>query len=197
MKQLRFFWIGVALFAATTVNAQFRFGVKGGVNIVNATFDRDILKPDNITGFHLGPTIEGMFGRGGIGMDAALLFSRKGFDSDVRTVKNDFIEVPVNLKFKLGLPLVNPFLAAGPYVGFRVTGDKIWDIGTGVVDNVKTKNFSAGLNFSAGAELFDRLQVGLTYSWGLTDNYQAFDVNDLDSYKGKLHTWIISAVILF
>ena len=200
MKRLRYLWLLAALFAVSTANAQFRFGAKGGVNIANAKFNRDVFKSDNVTGFHLGPTVEGMFGQGGIGMDMALLFSRKGFDTDLDKVKNDFIEIPVNVKFKLGMPLVNPYLAAGPYIAFRVAGDKIWDVGsntTGIVDQVRAQNFGAGLNFSAGAELFDRLQIGLTYSWGLTDNYKTFEKNNLDSYKGKLQTWVVSAVIFF
>jgi hypothetical protein len=200
MKKLGFLFVVVFLFAVSTADAQFRFGVKGGVNIVNAKFDRDVINADNITGFHIGPLVEGMFGQGGIGFDASILFSRKGFDADNKTVKNDFLDVPLNIKFKLGLPLVNPYLAAGPYMSFRISGDEKWDFhqnANGIVDQVKTKSFGAGLNFSAGAELFNHLQVGVTYGWGLTDNYKTFDANDLDSYKGKLHTWQISAAFLF
>jgi len=197
MRRICCLWVLVALFAVTTAEAQFRFGIKGGVNIANAAFNREVYKLDNVTGFQLGPVIEGMFGQGGVGFDAGVLFSRKGsFKSEPETIKNDFIDVPVNLKFKFGMPLVNPYLAFGPYMSFRVGGEEKWLI-TGVVDQVKTQSFGAGLNFTAGAEIFERLQVGLTYGWGLTDNYKAFDANDLDSYKGKLHTWQVSAAFFF
>jgi hypothetical protein len=188
----------VAFFAVSTANAQFRFGVKGGVSIVNAKFDKDVFKTDNVYGFHIGPSVEGMFGQGGIGMDAALLFSRKGLKSNKLEMRNDFIEVPVNLKIKLGLPLVNPYFAAGPYVAFRVSGDKeIKNIAAGVVDQIKAQSFGAGLNFAAGAELLNRLQVGVAYSVALTDNYKTFDANDVDSYKGKYRTWTVCAALFF
>ena len=186
----------VALIAVTTANAQFRFGIKAGVNIVNATFNRDVYNLDNVTGFHLGPAIEGMFGQGGVGFDAAILYSRKGFKTEPETIKNDFIDVPVNLKFKFGLPLVNPYFSVGPYMSFRAGGEEKWAI-PGIVDQVKTQSFGAGLNFTAGAEIFERLQAGLTYGWGLTDNYKTFEGNNLDSYKGKLRTWQVSATFFF
>ena len=207
MKAGKLLLIIAAFFAISTANAQFRFGVKGGVNIAKVSFDKDVFNSGNVTGFHVGPMVEGMFGQGGIGFDAGVLFSQKGFDTDDKTVKNTFLEVPVNLKFKFGLPLINPYFAAGPYIDFRVSGDKLRDISyKDVKHQVESKSFGAGLDFVAGAELFDKLQVGLTYSWGLTNDYKTFysDSNylsslryDLTPYKGKPHTWSISAAFLF
>ena len=200
MRKLKIFWVFCAVCAVMPATAQFRFGIKGGVNIVNATFNKDVYKLDNITGFHFGPVVEGMFGAGGIGADFGLLYSRKGFNTEPNTVKNDFIDVPVNVKFKFGIPLVNPFVAAGPFVSFRVAGGEQWDLkgnASGIVNQIKTQSFGAGLNFTAGAEILSRMQIGLTYGWGLTDNYKTFNANDLDSYKGKLHTWQVSAAFFF
>jgi len=197
MKRVQFLLILVALFAISTVDAQVRFGAKTGLNIANADFNKDAFKSDNVTGFLVGPTVEAMFGKGGLGIDLALLYSQKGFDSDVEKVKNSYMEVPVNLKFKLGMPLVNPYFTAGPYIGFRISGDKAWDVSTTVKEDIKAKSFSAGMNFGLGAELFDKLQVGLNYGWGLTDNYATFDGNDLDSYTGKSHSWSVSAAFFF
>ena len=139
------------LTVSATVNAQFRFGVKGGVNIANVSFDKDVLNSDNITGFHVGPMVDASFGEGGIGLDLALLFSQKGFDTDDKSVKNTYLDVPVNLKFKFGIPVINPYLAAGPYVGFRVNGSKVKDVSfKDVKHQVESKSFGAGLNFTAG-----------------------------------------------
>ena len=200
MRKISYLWALCALFTVSTANAQFRFGVKGGANIAKVKFNEDVIKSDNITGFHFGPVIETMFSRGGIGFDVAVLYSQKGFKALTKTVKNDFLEVPVNLKFKFGTPLVNPYLAAGPYVAFRVKGDEKWDLkenATNIVNQIKTQSFGAGLNFTAGAEIFEHLQLGLTYSLGLTEDYKAFKPNNVDSYFGKLHTWQISATFFF
>ena len=200
MKRFGFLWVLIALFSVSTADAQVRFGVKVGANVANATFSKDVLDTKNVTGFQFGPSIEGMFGKGGIGFDMAVLYSQKGFKAYKEKVKNDFLEVPVNLKFKLGIPLLNPYLAFGPYASFRVNGDENWTFKenvSGVVNQVKTQSFGAGMNFSAGVEVFNHMQLGITYGWGLTENYKTFVANDLNSYMGKLHTWQITATFLF
>jgi hypothetical protein len=196
MKNLKFIVIVAALFVASTMQAQFRFGVKGGYNVAKVKFNKEVFKSDNINGFHIGPTIEAMMGPGGIGLDAAVLYSQRGFDSDHGTVRNSYLDIPVNLKFKLGLPLVNPYLTAGPYMSLRVAGDKRWSV-SDQVDQIKARSFGAGLNFGAGAEIFKLLQVGVTYSLGLTDDFKTFDAGDPNSYIGKAHTWLISATVFF
>ncbi|MDO4756507.1 MAG: outer membrane beta-barrel protein, partial [Parabacteroides sp.] len=111
------------------------------------------MKADNVTGFHIGPMIEAMIPAIGIGFDAALLYSQKGVEvgegSVKESMKTDNIDLPVNLKWRFGIPLVKFYLAAGPYLGFRVGGDKFWDVPGNVIGQVKAKNFGAGVNFGA------------------------------------------------
>ena len=185
-------------FIAVPVKSQLKFGVKGGLNISSVHLNSDILKEDNVTGFQIGPMIETTIPLIGVGLDAAILYSQKGMDVKSGTgtstnVKTDYIDVPVNLKWKFGLPIIKGYLAAGPYIGFRVGGDKFWEIPGSVVGQVKAKNFSAGLNFGAGVELISHLQVGINYGLGLTDNYSAekYDLN------AKNRGWSVTAAILF
>ena len=186
------------VFIAVPAKSQLKFGIKGGVNISSVHMNSDILKADNVTGFQIGPMIETTIPLIGIGLDAAILYSQKGMDvkSEAGTstnVKTDYIDVPVNLKWKFGLPIIKGYLAAGPYIGFRVGGDKFWEIPGSVVGQVKAKNFSAGLNFGAGVELISHLQDGINYGLGLTDNYSAekYDMN------ARNRGWSITAAILF
>ncbi len=185
-------------FIAVPAKSQLKFGVKGGLNISSVHLNSDILKADNVTGFQIGPMIETTIPLIGVGLDAAILYSQKGMDVKSGTgtstnVKTDYIDVPVNLKWKFGLPIIKGYLAAGPYIGFRVGGDKFWEIPGSVVGQVKAKNFSAGLNFGAGVELISHLQVGINYGLGLTDNYSAekYDLN------AKNRGWSVTAAILF
>lgn len=185
--------VGFVLFAlmmlmAIPAQSQIRFGLKGGVNISSIHFTNlpKNLKSDNVTGFQIGPMIEAMVPMAGLGVDAAVLYSQKGSDE----FKTDYIDVPVNLKWKFGLPIIKAYVAAGPYVGFRVGGDKIWDV---VDDQLEAKSFSAGLNFGAGVELVKHLQVGINYGLGLTDNYSAKKID----LKGKNRGWSITAAVLF
>ena len=185
-------------FIAVPAKSQLKFGVKGGLNISSVHLNSDNLKADNVTGFQIGPMIETTIPLIGVGLDAAILYSQKGMDVKSETgtstnVKTDYIDVPVNLKWKFGLPIIKGYLAAGPYIGFRVGGDKFWEIPGSVVGQVKAKNFSAGLNFGAGVELISHLQVGINYGLGLTDNYSAekYDLN------AKNRGWSVTAAILF
>ena len=189
------------LFMIGQANAQVRLGVKGGVNIASVHFSSDVLKSDNVTGFQIGPMIEGSLPLVGVGFDAAILYAQKGLETrtaggEKPSLKNDYIDVPVNLKWKLGLPVAKLYLTAGPYVGFRVGGNKIWQIPGSMADQVKTKNFSAGLNFGAGVELISHLQVGLNYGLGLTDNYSVESLS-LTKSDGKSRGWSVTAAILF
>ena len=182
-------------------SAQVRLGVKGGLNIASVHFSTDVLQSDNVTGFQIGPMIEGSLPLVGLGFDAAILYAQKGLETktvsgEKTSLKNDYIDVPVNLKWKLGLPILKVYLAAGPYVGFRVGGNKIWELPGSMVDQVKTKSFSAGLNFGAGVELISHLQVGLNYGLGLTNNYSMESLS-LTKSDGKNRGWSVTAAILF
>ena len=184
------------VFIAVPAKSQLKFGVKGGLNISSVHMNSDILKADNVTGFQIGPMIETTIPLIGIGLDAAILYSQKGVDMKTEgtvtstSMKTDYLDIPVNLKWKFGIPLVKAYLSAGPYVGFRVGGDKIWNV---LGEQIKAKNFSAGLNFGVGAELISHLQVGINYGLGLTDNYSAekYDLN------AKNRGWSVTAAILF
>ena len=183
------------------VSAQVRLGVKGGLNIASVHFSTDVLQSDNVTGFQIGPMIEGSLPLVGLGFDAAILYAQKGLETktvsgEKTSLKNDYIDVPVNLKWKLGLPVMKVYLASGPYVGFRVGGNKIWELPGSMVDQVKTKSFSAGLNFGAGVELISHLQVGLNYGLGLTNNYSMESLS-LTKSDGKNRGWSVTAAILF
>lgn len=186
--------IALAALITVPVKAQVKFGIKGGVNISTVHFNKEIVSKGNMTGFQIGPMIEARIPLVGIGFDAAVLYSQKGLGIGSEDIKTDYLDVPVNLKWKFGLPVVKGFLTAGPYVGFRVGGDKIWKV---LNDQIEAKTFSAGLNFGAGIELISHLQVGVNYGLGLTDNYSIKKADLTNGGNGKNRGWSITAAILF
>ena len=209
--------LAVMVLIAVPAKSQIKFGIKGGLNISSVHFNKDLVGKDNVTGFNIGPMVEVMAPIMGVGFDAAILYSQKGIGvKSEKDIKNDYIDVPVNLKWKFGLPIIKGYLAAGPYVGFRVGGDKLWDIPGSVGDQLKAKSFNAGLNLrkdeilsnpsllkaksfnaglnlGAGVELIKHLQVGFNYALGLTDDYSASKLE----LNGKNRGWSITAAILF
>lgn len=198
MKKLIGVIVLVTMIGVMPAAAQARFGVKGGVNISKVHFNKDLVKSSNFTGFNLGPMLEFNVPLLGVGMDVAVLYSRKGVDFKEegswtsKSFNADYIDVPLNFKWKFGLPILKGYFAAGPYASFRVGGDKIWKV---VNNQIKTKSFGAGLNFGAGVEVINHLQVGFNYELGLSNAYTV-DV-DNQSGNGKNRGWSITAAFLF
>ena len=184
MKRVYLLILALVAWMAVPAQAQFKWGIKGGANISSIHFSDlpEIFSTDNLTGFHIGPTIELMAPFIGLGFDASILYSQTGMEIGTQKIKSDYLNVPVNLKWKIGIPAV--------YVGFRLGGGKIWDV---LSNQIESKSFSAGLNLGAGVELIQHLQISATYQLGLTDNYSVKQLK----IDGKNRGWMISAAILF
>jgi hypothetical protein len=191
------FIIGAALAVASVpAGAQVHLGVKGGLNISSISLNKEIVEPHNVTGFHIGPLLEVMSPLG-IGFDGAILYSQKGLDVEgaEEAIRNDYLEIPINLKVKIGVPLVKAYFLAGPYAEFRLSGaENKWD---NLQAQVKTQSFGAGLNLGAGVEIFSRLQAGINYGLGLTDNYNIDKINNITDINVKRKTLSITATLLF
>lgn len=187
----------VFMFAIGTLTSQagIKFGVKAGANISNLRFDSDDIKSDNITGFQAGVITEVLFPIVGLGLDGAVLYSQRGLNLDGSEYRSEYIDIPINLKYKIELADVfGIYLAAGPYASFHISGD---DNFKKIIDDVEktwnARTFQAGLNFGAGIELIKKLQVGFNYQWGITHNYRSEDLN----FKAKDGTWSITAAYFF
>ncbi|MDL2224038.1 PorT family protein [Bacteroidales bacterium OttesenSCG-928-M06] len=194
MKKNFLFIIGVLLLSSLTAQAQFKYGLKAGVNIANASLSKDVINKSNMTGFQVGPIIEFTVPVLGIGLDAAALYSQQGFkvkDIDEKTYRTHTLDVPVNLKYKFNLVVMGAYLTAGPYASFNLSDN--------LKDQYKSKSFGAGLNFGLGIELLSHLQVGASYKLGLTDDYSGLTVKNgiSEAFKGKQRGWTISAAYFF
>ncbi|GHV57216.1 membrane protein [Bacteroidia bacterium] len=182
-----------------SVQAQVRLGVKAGVNLATASLKGDLrnnIKTDNLTGFQAGPILEATIPGLGLGFDAAVLYSQEGFKFSVNdildeTYKLNNLEIPVNLKYKLSLlKTIGIYGTAGPYINLKLS-DKLQN-------QFQAKSFGAGLNFGAGVELLNHLQVGVNYKMGLTNDYSSIDNNNISNLiEGKTTIWSITATFLF
>lgn len=182
--------IAVCIGMAVPAQAQINFGVKGGLNLSKASLS-DVpgnFKKDNFTGFFIGPMAELNIPIVGLGVDASLLFAQRGIKvseaGDEITIKQNGIDIPVNLKYNIGLgSLVGIYLAAGPdfYFDFeKKTG-------------IDKKKAEVGINVGAGVKLLNHLQVGANYNIPLGDTADIKGTNG--SYKTK--TWQVSVAYIF
>ena len=150
-------------------------------------------KKDNFTGFFIGPMAEFNIPIVGLGVDAALLFAQRGIKvsegNEDYTVKQNGIDIPVNLKYTIGLgSLAGIYFAAGPDFYFDFAGNK-------TIEGVKTdkKKAEVGINVGAGVKLLNHLQVGANYNIPLGDTAKFEGIDG--SYKTK--TWQVSVAYIF
>ena len=188
---------------AIPAQAQFKFGLKGGLNITDMSFSSDVLESSNRAGFFIGPTVKFTLPIVGLGVDASALYDQreakvKGTD---RKLKQQAINIPINLRYDIGLgSLAAVYLAAGPQFGFNI-GDKHQTLIEDVSDwTLNTSNFS--VNVGAGVMLLGHLQVGANYNivCGKTGEVSFLrTTGDIAEgiFRGRSNTWQISAAYYF
>ena len=210
-KWITLFTVTVCLAMAMPAKAQIKFGVKGGLNLASASLsDAWDAKgnADNYTGFFIGPMVDITIPIIGLGVDGALMYSQKGAkisfdDLGSTTFKQQGIEIPVNLKYSIGLgSSASIYFAAGPsfYFNMKSDDDLTFDTMKGSLDYDKSE---VSLNLGAGVKLLRHLQLGVNYNMGLTDSAKAkidspssaWDAINGESYKSKM--WQVSVAYLF
>jgi hypothetical protein len=207
--------IVMAVAFAMPSKAQVSFGVKGGLNFTNMSFDKgsidDILK--NKTGFFAGLTVRVSLPVPGLAIDGSALYDQREGDVEVYTVfsdndksteklKSQSIQIPINLRYEIGLgESANVFIFAGPQVGFNI-GDKTKDLWNDAAEwRLKTSNFSA--NVGLGFTIMSHLQLTANYNIALgktgeVDFKSAVD-KTWDTVKGdaKANSWQIALAYYF
>ena len=198
------FFTLVVLLATMTVaaQAQVKFGVKGGLNITSMKFDQSVVDKSNQAGFFIGPTVKFTLPVVGLGIDAAALYDQRSAKVADETLKQQSIQIPVNLRYGIGLgSTASIYIFAGPQFGFAI-GDKSKNI----VDNalewrLKDSNLSA--NVGLGLMLLDHLQISANYNIALGTTGEV-DVNkalgttwDTAIGKAKANAWQLSVAYFF
>ena len=193
----------VVLVAATLVTipaqAQFKLGLKGGLNLTDMSFSVDDVDVSNRAGFFIGPTAKFTLPIVGLGLDASVLYDQreaklKGTDDKI---KQQAINIPINLRYDIGLgSLAAVYLAAGPQFGFNI-GDKHQTLVEDVSEwKLNDSNFS--VNVGLGVMLLGHLQVGANYNivCGKTGEVTVIDGVE-EAFRGRSNTWQISAAYYF
>lgn len=212
-KWITLFTVTVCLAMAMPAKAQIKFGVKGGLNLASASLsDAWDAKgnADNYTGFFIGPMVDITIPIIGLGVDGALMYSQKGAkisfdDLGSTTFKQQGIEIPVNLKYSIGLgSSASIYFAAGPSFYFNMKSDDDFTFNS-VAGSLDYDKSEVSLNLGAGVKLLRHLQLGVNYNMGLTDSAKAkidssnssdiWNVINGESYKSKM--WQVSVAYLF
>lgn len=185
MKKL--FVSALILCSCLLVNAQ-NFGLRVGANLANVNIDTEgfSMSPDSRLGMQLGvvaefPVNEALF------FSPGLLFVQKGYkmemEGDEAKARMNYLDIPMNLLYKVDLSGAKLLLQAGPNLGIGLNGkekydDEEEDIEFGS-DEDQLKRLDLGLNLGVGAEI-QQVQVALNYTLGLSNisNYDEADIKN-------------------
>ena len=199
----------VAVMCAGVAEAKFRFGVKAGLNVNNLHLNNPgkLFDTDNGTGWTAGIMTDFQLPLIGLGVDLSLMYTRMNADvtydltsisstlndpEDKGVIKNrNFIQIPLNLKYKISLPVVGKFLAPYIFTGpaFSLKLDK------NTVSNLKTKTCQVAWNVGLGLELVSHLQIGASYGFGI--NNIASNFVNAENINLKNNYWTVTAAYLF
>ena len=193
-KVLSVLMVAVALMMAVPAQAQLiKFGVKGGMNF--SKLDTDVKSwydaKESSTGFFIGPMAEVTLPILGLGVDGALMYSQRGSGE----VKQEGLEIPVNLKWSFGLgSMLGAYLAVGPdfFFNFNDTSHEY----------MKMEEAQISINLGAGLKLLKKLQVGLTYQIPIQDSHYLTNISLAPDAKASdvgaaQKTWQVSLAYIF
>lgn len=196
----------VAIFSFGYAAADFRFGVKAGANfnhvdimkIKNLNDAKDeVMDKSNQAGWMAGVMAEFTIPIINIGADLSVLYARMNVNNNDGYENKDFIDIPLNLKWKIGLPIVGKFVSPMIYTG----PDFLLKASKDIVSDVKAKKCEVGWNIGIGLELLKHVQIQGGYCFGLNSvaKYTKSLGVDLptEDYKVKKNYWTLTAAYLF
>ena len=196
----------LVLSLSTSVSAQIKLGVKGGLNVSSLKLSDEMWATDNRTGFFFGPMVKITVPLIGLSFDAAALYDKKeakmhyaddvvgGDLSRTTNIKQQYIDIPINVRYGIGLgSLANVFVFAGPQWGINV-GDKDFKWDSSSSYSLKKATFS--VNVGAGVMLLKHLQGSVNYNIecnksGKMDTSRNYS-EDAKWLKGHNNTWQVS-----
>lgn len=194
----------VALLGIGSANAELRFGVKAGMLVNKLSFNQDAFKANNSCGWTAGAMVEYTVPIVGITADAGLMYARMNNATKVSGMQNsdndiygkNFLEIPINLKYKFTIPMVaniiKPYIFTGPNIAFRLDKSITDD-----VNNIKSRTCQVAWNIGLGVELIRHLQVGASYGFGINNIVNKVTDANAVSIKAKNNYWTVTAAWLF
>ncbi len=193
----------VVLLSAMTMGAQaqgVKFGVKGGLDIANMSFDKSVFDTSNKVGWFIGPSLKISLPVTGLGVDVSAFYDQKKTEVNTETITMKNILIPANVRFSFGLgEAAAIYLAAGPQISFNVGDDEFKWTKDGVNNTFQLKKSAFSINLGAGVTILKHLEVGFAYNLGLgktadvTFNQAANEIKDDTAPK----SWQISAAYYF
>jgi len=171
-----------------TLLAQGELGIKAGLSFGNIS-NQGVL-PGNLesrTGFAVGLYL----GSGGVlGIGAEGLYAQRGVESDesgaTTESRLDYLDLPVYLKVRVPVPLIKPFIYAGPQGSYEIKCRTAEGGDCAPYSTSDRKRWTFAGVIGAGVRLGGSLGLGIEgrYVYGLTD-LKLSTVTSSSSYKDR------------
>ncbi len=189
------FTLLLALCTGLSAQAKFGWGVKAGANVDKMSFSKDILNTHNRCGITAGLTAEYIAPVLGLGADLSLMYTYMTTSVAGEDVNGNFIEIPLHLKYKIGIPaissILSPYVFTGPNLAVKLDKKAFG----------RTRDCQWGWDLGIGLELIRHLQIGAGYTFGMNniDKIKMFDSvgNVTKDVKVKNNYWTITAAWMF
>ncbi|MDR1653492.1 MAG: PorT family protein [Prevotellaceae bacterium] len=174
-----------------------RFGINSAEQVRKFVETPSSFTADKLTSFQAGVVWQSQFRNSGFATEIGAIYSQKGSyynytnaaGSEVVAIDElNYVEIPLNIRFTLlkRLPF-NIYGAAGVYFAYLLDG-KTTD------ENSKTSakmtfaryadRLDMGVSTGAGVQLFNKIQLGATWSWGMRNtSHSTADI--IKSFKNK------------
>ena len=204
IKKLALATLLVAGSAGMALAGPFQFGIKAGLNVNKISLSKDFVntlgEPGNSCGWTAGVIADFTVPIIGVGADVSLMYSRmNNAAEEAELYGKNFIEIPVNLKYKFNIPVVasvfKPYVFTGPQFGLRL--DKSFK---DLANDVQSKTFQFNWNFGLGVQLINHLQVSASYALGcnniVTKLAESATGGNFDN-KIKNNYWTVTVAWLF
>ena len=188
------------------VNAQVRFGVKGGLNLTELKFSENVFDSSNRLGYFVGPSLKIGLPLGGLGLDIAGFYERRDAKLNGESIKQENIVVPANVRVDFEAnPALGIYLAVGPQFAFNIGDDEFKWKKDEVENTFQLKKSFLSVNLGAGLMLASHLQLSANYNIAcgktadVTWSSAASTVSDQVTSKSKSrnNSWQISLAYYF
>ena len=176
----------------------FKFGPKAGLTVNQLHFNQDLIDSSNKTGWTAGLMTEFRVPVIGIGADLSVMYVRRNsqflVNNNIDKNNRDYIEIPLNLRYNFGLPVVGkfltPYLAVGPSVSVLTSNKSL--------ENLRNKSVDWAVNFGIGVQLINHIDVSARYGLGLTKAVSEVTNQASNAgIEGKNRYWTVSVAYLF
>lgn len=201
----------VAMIYSQESSAQFRFGLRGGLNISKENISGDL--KDNFTskgrpGYYVGPTLEYTIPKVGFGADLSLLYDNKNMqlgnsiNSNYTKKSLHYIDVPFNLRWNINFRRhTGIYIATGPQLQWLIN-NSLSDFFSDKDYQLKKSQFS--WNIGAGFNLGKHFRIGYTYNIGIGNTTDINNIGDVwngvvdnASFQSKTNTHQVLLSLFF